>query len=339
MVSSLVEVSRFRRAIESDETEHDIYRRFGDLLRDVFGIDRFCIYEVDASMNRIRLASIDSEIQRDVCFCDSRILEQPDRCRVRRAGHAMDGFVSDEKCASYNGPDGYEHLCIPFHQSDEVGGILQLIVDESERKRINPQRPIIEAYLREAGAVIEIKRQLGQLRESSLRDPLTGLYNRRFLAEFETTLVATIKRRLTHAVVLMLDMDHFKEINDGYGHETGDSMLRALSKTLLASVRSSDLVIRYGGEEFMLILMDAGAENGIWVAEKIRTNIENMCIEHPAGRLQRTVSIGVADFPADSDDFWECVKYADNALYRAKETGRNRVERYVAEIMKRAESY
>ena len=131
---------------------------------------------------------------------------------------------------------------------------------------------------------------------------------------------------------MMLDIDHFKQVNDTYGHEAGDIVLKEIARILQTSVRSSDLVIRYGGEEFMLILMDAKGENGEWVAEKIRTNIESQRIALPAGKLQRTVSIGVADFPADSDDFWQCVKYADTALYSAKGAGRNRVERYFTEM-------
>jgi diguanylate cyclase (GGDEF)-like protein len=284
-------------------------------------------------------ALIDAEENRDICYCDAQIQLRADACRVIRTGHAVNNFVSGKICSHYRGPEHHRHLCLPVRESGGDGGVLQMLISEGEQACIMAQRPYIDAYLRETGSVIETKRQLRHLRESSLRDPLTGLYNRRFLTEFENTLVATLQRRLTHAVILMVDLDYFKQVNDNYGHVSGDKVLKEMAWVMQQSVRGSDLVIRYGGEEFMLLLLDAEAVNGMKVAEKIRANVAKVNIKLAGGVVRNTVSIGVADYPGDSDDFWQCVRYADAALYQAKETGRNRVERYFAELLDEAVDY
>jgi diguanylate cyclase (GGDEF)-like protein len=189
-------------------------------------------------------------------------------------------------------------------------------------------------YLREAAPVIEAKRLMDTLRATNLTDAMTGLHNRRFLEEYAETLVSSSQRRKSQLAILMLDLDYFKMVNDTYGHDAGDSVLKALAKTLQSSVRSSDLVIRYGGEEFLIIMQDAKASDADRVAEKIRSAVEALKIQLSGTVLQKTISIGIADFPGDSETFWQAVKYADVAMYNAKESGRNRVVRFRPELWK-----
>jgi diguanylate cyclase (GGDEF)-like protein len=157
---------------------------------------------------------------------------------------------------------------------------------------------------------------------------MTGLNNRRFLEEYVETLVASVQRKHAHAAILMLDLDYFKMVNDTYGHDAGDAVLKALSTVLKQSVRASDMVIRYGGEEFLIILMDSQGESAERVAETIRAAVEALKVQVAGVVLQKTISIGISDFPTDSDTFWQAVKFADVALYQAKEQGRNRVIRF-----------
>jgi diguanylate cyclase (GGDEF)-like protein len=111
--------------------------------------------------------------------------------------------------------------------------------------------------------VLETKRLMESLRDSTLRDPMTGLNNRRFLEEYVETLVASVQRKGAHpSAILMLDLDYFKMVNDTHGHDAGDAVLKALSNVLKQAVRASDLVIRYGGEEFLIVLLDSSAEAG-----------------------------------------------------------------------------
>jgi diguanylate cyclase (GGDEF)-like protein len=128
-------------------------------------------------------------------------------------------------------------------------------------------------------------------------------------------------------------------VNDTYGHDAGDSVLKGLSKVLRQSVRASDLVIRYGGEEFLIILVNAVGEPADQVAEKIRASVEQMETQVGATTLRKTISIGVADFPSDSDTFWQAVKFADVALYQAKENGRNRVVRFASDMWENKQEY
>ena len=177
------------------------------------------------------------------------------------------------------------------------------------------------------------------LRDATLRDPMTGLNNRRFLEEYVETLVASVQRKRTQAAILMLDLDYFKMVNDTYGHDAGDAVLKALSSLLTQSVRASDLVIRYGGEEFLIILIDSEGVAADNVAEKIRLAVENLQVQVAGITLQKTISIGIADFPTDSETFWQAVKFADVALYQAKERGRNRVIRFSPEMWSDTKEY
>ncbi len=148
------------------------------------------------------------------------------------------------------------------------------------------------------------------------------------------TLVANAKRRATNVGVLMCDMDFFKEVNDTHGHEAGDVVIVRTAEILKECVRTSDLVIRYGGEEFLVILVDVASKDDInRVAEKIRTSMEATTMQLPGGgTLQKTISVGYSMYPFDSEGFWECIKYADVALYKAKNNGRNQVQGFEEEM-------
>jgi len=208
-----------------------------------------------------------------------------------------------------------------------------------EQVRLSALVPHVSVYLREAAPVLEAKRLMETLRESNLRDPLTGLHNRRFLEELVETLVAQVHRRKQHMAILMLDLDYFKMVNDSHGHDAGDSLLKAVAKVLGQSVRASDYVVRYGGEEFLIVLQETTGDQAVVVAEKIRERVAEMKVQVAGGMLQKTISIGIADFPGDSDTFWQTVKFADVALYNAKDTGRNRVVRFSMSLWQDKKEY
>jgi diguanylate cyclase (GGDEF)-like protein len=256
-------------------------------------------------------------------------LIQPDLCcnfnQYNEAANSQDKGKMMERQPRYT-------LCFPFLRSGVVGSIVQMVVKESDRERILAALPYIKAYMADTAPVLEVRRLMETLRESSLRDPMTGLNNRRFLEEFIDTLTASSRRKQMHITILMLDLDHFKMINDTYGHDAGDLVLKALANVIKTTVRASDIVIRYGGEEFMVVLQDTSSAYALIVAEKIRASVENMKILHGGIVLQRSISIGVADFPGNSHTFWQAVKFADVALYHAKEAGRNRVMHFTPDM-------
>ncbi|MDR1424645.1 MAG: diguanylate cyclase [Azoarcus sp.] len=230
-------------------------------------------------------------------------------------------------------------LCFPILKSGAVGSIVQLVVKEEDKVRILSALPYIRVYLSDAAPVLEVRRLMETLRESSLRDPMTGLNNRRFLEEFIDSITASVRRKQAHVAIMMLDLDHFKMVNDTYGHDTGDAVLKTVASVIKNSVRASDIVVRYGGEEFLVVLQDTSSQLALKVAEQIRTSVENLSITHGGVVLKKTISIGVADFPGDSATFWQAVKFADVALYHAKETGRNRVMHFTPDLWSDSQGY
>ncbi len=168
------------------------------------------------------------------------------------------------------------------------------------------------------------------LRETSIRDSLTGLYNRR---EFDRRLLDELKRcgRYRHSLsLLMLDLDHFKAINDGYGHPVGDKVLREVAGIVKHEVRDSDEVVaRYGGEEFVVILPETDKLGAGVLAQRIRAAVAAYGFSADDTRsFDVTVSIGLAGFPSDADSSEKLIAAADRALYGAKRTGRNCVRSF-----------
>jgi diguanylate cyclase (GGDEF)-like protein len=172
-----------------------------------------------------------------------------------------------------------------------------------------------------------MQRVIDSLCELSLRDPLTGLGNRRsFMAVLERE-IAIVERSGNSALLLMLDVDHFKNVNDTHGHVTGDRVLQAVGEALSRCVRPKDTVVRYGGEEFAVVLPDCHVTYGVVIAERMRDAIQKLRIlVAPQVELSITVSIGGAYaslLPGATAANW--IAHADKELYRAKSTGRNRV--------------
>jgi diguanylate cyclase (GGDEF)-like protein len=172
----------------------------------------------------------------------------------------------------------------------------------------------------------ELQQREQKLQEQAISDPLTGLYNRRYLDEFLPRELARSGRSATPVAVMLIDLDHFKRVNDSSGHEAGDIALRAVGNLLRANVRGSDIACRFGGEEFALILPETDAEAALRRAEGIRIAIAELDLSYsgkPLGRM--TASFGLALFPDHAPDTDELLRVADVALYAAKGAGRNRV--------------
>lgn len=174
----------------------------------------------------------------------------------------------------------------------------------------------------------EEERVLVQLYEASVRDGLTGVFNRRHLADRLVAEIAYAVRHGTGVCVLMMDIDHFKRINDTHGHLAGDEMLRRLAGLVGEQVRREDILARYGGEEFVLVIRDVPLSAAQLLAERIRGAVERTEVRYEGQGLRMTLSIGVASLSscgAESSPS-SLLAHADAALYRAKDGGRNRVE-------------
>ncbi len=249
---------------------------------------------------------------------------------VRRARpHRDTGGPDATLCPDCSG-GGTPSLCVPLLAEGNVIGVITLQPGEPGRdmsEQFDAREPLMTTLAEHVALSVTNLRLRDQLRQESVEDPLTGLYNRRRL---EKTLLEELSRAERHGGdvgVIMLDVDHFKQFNDTYGHETGDRVLREMGSLLRRAMRREDFACRYGGEEFTLVIPETDEAGVRQVAELVRERVAETVgpALAPAVDETITVSAGVALFPAHGADMASLVKAADDALYRAKESGRNRV--------------
>jgi diguanylate cyclase (GGDEF)-like protein len=257
----------------------------------------------------------------------------PDACWALRnvRPHGADGDTATALCPHAGPvPPGTATLCLPLMSRNEMLGLLHLRAVAQGPGAPPPltgdERQLAAALAEQAALSLSNLRLKESLRRQAIRDPLTNLFNRRYLEESLDREVHRAQRKGTGVGILMLDIDHFKPYNDAHGHAAGDILLRTLGTHLLACVRTEDIACRYGGEEFVLILPDASLENTLRRAEQIREGVSRLDAsgpERPLGAV--TVSIGVAAFPEHGKTLGTLLGAADAALYAAKSAGRNRV--------------
>jgi len=164
-----------------------------------------------------------------------------------------------------------------------------------------------------------------KLQEQAHKDPLTNLYNRRHFNEIEGSLFSMSRRGNNPLSVLIIDIDNFKAINDNFGHHIGDIVIKSLSNIFINTIRKSDIAIRYGGEEFLLLLTNTNIDNAKIIAEKLRNHVENTTIKSKGlSELKFTISLGLSCVRKDDKDIETAIEIADKALYVAKESGKNK---------------
>jgi diguanylate cyclase (GGDEF)-like protein/PAS domain S-box-containing protein len=193
--------------------------------------------------------------------------------------------------------------------------------DISERK----QNEVVlqEANQKLRNQLVEIQTLQAQLREQATRDSVTGLFNRRYLEDTLTREFLRAGREKSTVCLIMMDIDGFKAFNDTYGHDAGDLLLRKLGEFLQSEVRSSDISCRYGGEEFLIVMPGTLLRKGYDRAERLRTGFLSLDVEHLGIKLTATLSIGVAAYPRHGNTWEEVLHAADQAMYTAKDAGRN----------------
>lgn len=173
-----------------------------------------------------------------------------------------------------------------------------------------------------------VKERTKEIELLSKTDSLTGLWNRRYLEEMLELEFRRAKRYKHPVSILIVDLDHFKKINDTYGHLAGDEVLKESAKRILSTIRETDFVGRYGGEEIVVILPETKLDKAIKIAEKIKKAISKEPIKFNSKEIKVTASIGISQICPKHKDYFEAFSEADEALYRAKKNGRNRIEIY-----------
>jgi diguanylate cyclase (GGDEF)-like protein len=219
---------------------------------------------------------------------------------------------------------GVREFCVaPLRLGKHVHGVLAVAGEHSEFGA--SEADLVASTAEQIAMALERYRFLAVVQHQASVDDLTGLYNHRFLIDSLGQQVALAERLGTPLAILMLDIDHFKALNDTHGHHAGDLALSTFAQTVIGNVRRADLVARYGGEEFVVLMPNTSATDAFQVAEKIRLAVAATAVELPARPPVRlTVSVGVAAYPGDTDDVAELFGLADDALYEAKRTGRDR---------------
>jgi diguanylate cyclase (GGDEF)-like protein len=218
-------------------------------------------------------------------------------------------------------------LVLPLVRGDEVLGTITLASAQPHRYGA-ATREILRVISHQVGVSLQNARMYQSMQERATTDGLTGLTNHRAFQERFAQLHALAERAGTTFSVILTDIDHFKGINDTYGHPAGDRVLKRIAALFTGRARKVDIVARYGGEEFALVLPDTGGEGAAHFANKLREEVGQQMMTSEHGTFQVTISMGISEYPADGSTRRELVERADQALYHCKEHGRNRVRRW-----------
>jgi diguanylate cyclase (GGDEF)-like protein len=236
--------------------------------------------------------------------------------------------VEDLGCLHYSaGPRAAGGcLCTPLVTQGEVIGLLYLEGMAAEPATREAQQRLVVRVAEQIALALSNVQLRETLRLQSIIDPLTGLYNRRFMDETLHRELIRAKRKSTSLCLIMLDLDHFKRLNDTFGHDAGDAVLKSAAQLIRQHVRESDLACRFGGEEMIVILPECDTATGMERAEKVRAAIAGLGVQHGGRTLGNiTASLGVAVSRDQQQDAEALLRAADQALYEAKHSGRNRV--------------
>jgi diguanylate cyclase (GGDEF)-like protein len=247
----------------------------------------------------------------------------PDSCWALKRGKPHLNRASSTKlcCEHHHGDDTV--LEIPMVARGEIMGLFQLYAEGAAAEaRLAAVTSLASAIADGMSLALANMGLREKLRNQALRDPLTGLYNRRYMEDCLQRFVRLAERENREVSVAMVDLDHFKRLNDEHGHAFGDTVLRDAALTLVSALRETDIVCRYGGEELVVILPDCNLERAADKAEALRLRIEALTQTHGTAI---SASFGVASVPYTSAGVTDLLGAADGALYRAKQAGRNRV--------------
>jgi len=225
-------------------------------------------------------------------------------------------------------PSRYLDLRVtPLHDKRQLlNGHLMVFRDVTERNQVEKRLRYVNDRLQTQ--LIEIGLLQSKLREQAIRDPLTDLFNRRYLEETLDRELARATREDYSVCVIMIDLDHFKRVNDTYGHEAGDKVLKTLAFTLSEQCRRGDFACRYGGEEFVVVMPNMTTDIAYERAETVRQSLNSLNVPYGPYNLRITISMGIACYPVNGDTREAVLHAADQAMYGAKEAGRDHILSY-----------
>ena len=223
---------------------------------------------------------------------------------------------------------GVDYVTKPFNPAELNARVkTHLELKASREQLLRSRRQLEDANRQLEDRNDQLNQAIEQLNIAAMTDPLTGLHNRRYMTQAIEQEKLRFKRTERPFALIIADIDHFKVVNDTYGHECGDEVLKQVSRTILGLLREQDHVARWGGEEFLVMLPETGLKGAESVADKLRMAVAETVAKGPDGGVKVTMTFGVAEF-SNRVSVDEIIKNADNALYQGKETGRNKVVVY-----------
>jgi len=259
----------------------------------------------------------------------------PNDCWGLRKGqtHLVESVERKLVCAHLGGRDGLRdpYACLPLVSHNETLGLLHVAFPGGalDGRPLADRRDELEAIANALGLALGNLALREKLKAQSVRDALTGLHNRRFLEEALPRELERCRRRAQPLVVAMADLDHFKRLNDTWGHEAGDLAIRRFADTLRRNFRQEDILCRYGGEEFCLVLPECALEDARRRCDQLLAEMRETPIQFGRESVGPvTVSLGLVAFPDDAGSVEHLLRAADAALYRAKQTGRDRIVKF-----------
>jgi diguanylate cyclase (GGDEF)-like protein len=331
IIEDISEIYNYKKTIETDLTKDDIYYRLRQVFENKLQIKSFHIFENDLVKDE-RKVIFSSKGSTPCCHLQKDVKES---CRAERTDTIVSSENFPEICRVASCPTNCEYICIPFSINEQKSVTVHILCDEAQcLKHIKYQIGIIKKYLEETKPIMESRMLMDVLRERNLIDGLTGLYNRKYLDSFIDKQMPNALEKGSTFAIMFLDIDYFKMVNDTYGHDAGDAILQKLSKTMKEQISDKDFIIRFGGEEFLIIMENPTEESAHDLATRINVEFSKLVFTFNNESFSKTVSIGYSFFPSDTDQIWKCIKFADLCLYEAKETGRNKVIRFRKELLK-----
>ncbi|MCG8433242.1 MAG: sensor domain-containing diguanylate cyclase, partial [Gammaproteobacteria bacterium] len=247
-------------------------------------------------------------------FADLRYARRP--LKIEHGELEASVLVTDEF-------EGFTYLAVPtYSRADEFA---LLLLGRGEDEFTDQEIGIVSAFATQALVALDNARLFSEVQNLATTDTLTRVNNRRYFFELAELEFSRSRRYNRDVAIILLDADSFREINENYGHEIGDRVLKILANTCRANLRHFDIMGRYGGEDFVIMLPETPMNVAADVADRLRKSIENIKLDTHLGELWVTVSLGVAVARDDTPDLASLINKADMALYEAKKAGRNRV--------------
>ncbi len=318
--SEIASINEFSSNLQSCSNVNEAHELFRHYMQRLFPECSGALYIMRSSRNLLHMAT--SWNEGDAAFEEAM---EPRDCWALRRGktHEIVDMNTELSCRHLN-HDSRASLCVPLISQSETIGMLHLRLED--KKLLPAVRERSDSMIHHISAALSGIFLREALREHSIRDPMTQLFNRRYLEESIAREQVRARRNHSQFTVVMTDIDHFKTFNDTYGHQAGDAVIKAFASLLQNNLRGEDVICRYGGEEFLILLVGATHEQGMDRAEILRHTTTTLEVNLNGVSLPPiSASWGVATFPTHGESWEGIISTADAALYLSKRNGRNRV--------------